>query len=74
MWNWKAIDVVNAHVRDHSRLMSSMQIGMDLLESGRLSLEPLITHRYPLEEIARAFSDLADKPPGFIKAVIDVRA
>jgi threonine dehydrogenase-like Zn-dependent dehydrogenase len=74
MWNWKAIDVVNAHVRDHSRLMSSMQIGMDLLESGRLSLEPLITHRYSLEGIARAFSDLADKPPGFIKAVIDVRA
>lgn len=73
MWNWKAIDVVNAHVRDHARLMSSMQVGVDLLAAGRLSLQPLITHRYPLEEISTAFSDLTEKPPGFIKAVIDVR-
>jgi threonine dehydrogenase-like Zn-dependent dehydrogenase len=73
MWNWKAIDVVNAHVRDHARLMSSMQVGVDLLGSGRLSLEPLITHRYPLEEVSTAFSKLAEKPPGFIKAVIDLR-
>ena len=74
MWNWKAIDVVNAHVRDHARLMSSMQVGVDLLATRRLSLKPLITHRYPLDEISTAFSNLAEKPPGFIKAVIDVRA
>ena len=73
MWNWKAIDVVNAHVRDHARLMSSMQVGVDLLATRRLSLQPLITHRYPLEKIAAAFSNLAEKPPGFIKAVIDLR-
>jgi len=73
MWNWKAIDVVNAHVRDHARLISSMRVGVGLLATGRLSLRPLITHRYPLEEISMAFSDLAEKPPGFIKAVIDVR-
>ena len=73
MWNWKAIDVVNAHVRDHDRLMSSMEVGIGLLATGRLSLQPLITHRYPLEQISTAFSDLAEKPRGFIKAVIDVR-
>jgi len=73
MWNWKAIDVVNAHVRDHSLLMSGMRVGVGLLAAGRLNLEPLITHRYPLEEIATAFSNLAEKPEGFIKAVIDFR-
>ena len=73
MWNWKAIDVVNAHVRNHDRLMSSMEVGIGLLATGRLSLQPLITHRYPLEQISTAFSDLAEKPRGFIKAVIDVR-
>ncbi len=72
MWNWKAIDVVNAHVRDHARLMSSMHVGVDLLAIGRVSLQPLITHRYPLEEISTAFSHLAEKPPGFIKAAIDI--
>jgi threonine dehydrogenase-like Zn-dependent dehydrogenase len=73
MWNWKAIDVLNAHVRDHARLMSSMEVGVGLLATGRLSLQPLITHRYPVEKISTAFSDLAEKPPGFVKAVIDVR-
>lgn len=73
MWNWKAIDVVNAHVREHARLMSSMEVGVSLLATGRLSLQPLITHRYPLQDISTAFSNLAEKPPGFIKAVIDVR-
>ena len=73
MWNWKAIDVVNAHVRDQALLMSGMRVGMSLLAAGRLSLQPLITHRYPLEKISMAFSDLAEKPTGFIKAVIDIR-
>jgi threonine dehydrogenase-like Zn-dependent dehydrogenase len=73
MWNWKAIDVVNAHVRHHDRLMSGMKVGVSLLAAGRLSLQPLITHRYPLKEISTAFSNLAEKPRGFIKAVIDVR-
>ncbi len=73
MWNWKAIDVVNAHIRDHARLMSSMQVGVGLIATGRLSLQPLITHRYRLGQISAAFSDLAEKPPGFVKAVIDVR-
>ncbi len=72
MWNWKAIDVVNAHIRDHARLISSMRVGVGLLAAGRLSLGPLITHRYRLEEISTAFSKLEEKPPGFIKAVIDI--
>ena len=30
MWNWKAIDVVNAHVRRRADLMESMRIGPEL--------------------------------------------
>lgn len=70
MWNWKAIDVVNAHVRRFADLMESMQIGLDLLASGRLRLDGLVTHRYRLDDVDRAFADLRDKPAGFVKAVV----
>src|ERR671916_609931 len=70
MWNWKAIDVVNAHVRRRADLMESMRIGLELTAKGLIDLGALVTHRYTLDEVDRAYSDLQQKPPGFIKAVV----
>ena len=72
-WNWKALDVVNAHVRDRARLRDSIKRGLDLAAAGRIDLASLITHRYPLSEVDAAFTALVEKPDGFIKAVIDVK-
>ncbi len=54
MWNWKAIDVVNAHVRRHADLMESMRIGLELIAAGKFSFEPLISHRFGLDNVDRA--------------------
>lgn len=70
MWNWKAIDVVNAHVRRHADLMGSMRIGLELEAAGLIDLGALVTHRYGLDEVDRAYADLRDKPAGFVKAVV----
>lgn len=70
MWNWKAIDVVNAHVRRRADLMESMHIGLELTASGLLDLGSLVTHRYALDGVDQAFTDLQSKPSGFIKALI----
>jgi threonine dehydrogenase-like Zn-dependent dehydrogenase len=70
MWNWKAIDVVNAHVRRHADLLESMRIGLALTAAGRIDLGRLVSHRYGLDGVDRAFSDLESKPPGFVKAVV----
>jgi len=70
MWNWKAIDVVNAHVRRRADLMESMRIGLELTAKGLIDLGALVTHRYTLDEVDRAYTDLQQKPPGFIKAVV----
>ncbi len=43
---------------------------MRLVESGRLDLTPLMTHIYPLEDIGQAFIDAAERPKGFVKAVV----
>ena len=70
MWNWKAIDVVNAHVRRHADLMESMRIGLDLIAAGKFSFEPLVSHRFGLEDVDQAFTALLEKPQGFVKAVV----
>jgi len=69
-WNWMAFDLVNAHFRDVAIIMRGMTMGMRLLEAGRLSLEPLVTHRYAVEDIGTAFETLAAKPDGFVKATV----
>ncbi len=70
MWNWKAIDVINAHVRRRADLLESMRIGLALLAKGLIDLSCLVTHRYGLSGVDQAFADLRDKPAGFVKAVV----
>lgn len=69
-WNWKALDVVNAHVRDRHRLADATRAAMRLIAAGRLQPGPLLTHHYPLDQINTAHRALVDKPAGFSKAVI----
>ena len=70
LWNWRGIDVINAHERDAVTYVEGMQEGLQRLADGRLDLEPLITHRLPLADIQQAF-ELADRrEDDFVKAVV----
>jgi L-iditol 2-dehydrogenase len=46
---------------------------IDLLAQGKINADRLITHHFPLEDIAAAFEIVADYRDGVIKAMIDVR-
>jgi threonine dehydrogenase-like Zn-dependent dehydrogenase len=69
-WNWMAFRIVNAHFRDVATILHGMERGMRLLTSGRLSIGDLVTDRFPLDEIDKAFRTAVDKPPGFVKATV----
>lgn len=69
LWNFKAIDVVNAHVRRNDEKMRAMIEGTELLRSGSLDLRPLATP-YPLSAIEAAFADLSAHKEGLFKAVL----
>jgi threonine dehydrogenase-like Zn-dependent dehydrogenase len=71
-WNWKALDVVNAHVRDRALLRASTAAAMELVAAGRLDPGRLVTHRFRLDQADEAFETLRSKPAGFVKAVIDI--
>ena len=39
---------------------------------GRVDLKTLVTHRYPLADVARAFDDVAHRRGGVVVAVVEV--
>ncbi|MDP4538532.1 zinc-binding dehydrogenase [Qipengyuania sp. DY56-A-20] len=69
-WNWKGIDVVNAHERDLAVQMQGMREAAEAVASGRLDPAPLYTHAYPLDRLAEALDATRDKPEGFVKALV----
>jgi threonine dehydrogenase-like Zn-dependent dehydrogenase len=71
-WNWKGIDVVNAHERDPKVQMQGLTEAIDAVASGRLDPAPLYSHHYPLDRLAEALDATRDKPQGFVKALIDL--
>lgn len=71
-WNYMAFQLVNAHFREEATIMRGMLVGMRLLTSGRLKLDGLVTHHFPLPEIHRAFEVAHEKPEGFVKSTVCV--
>ena len=69
-WNWKGIDVINAHERDPAVQMQGLREAVAAVASGRLDPEPLYTHRYGLEQLGDALDATRDKPGNFVKALV----
>jgi threonine dehydrogenase-like Zn-dependent dehydrogenase len=70
LWNWRGLDVINAHERDVRVFAEGMRLALDAIEAGRLNPAPLYTNRYALSDIGRAFADLRNRPDGFLKALV----
>lgn len=70
LWNWRGIDVVNAHERDPAAYVRGVRDAVEAIASGRLDPKPLLTHCYRLEELDQALDATRDRPDGFLKAVV----
>lgn len=69
-WNYKAIDVINAHVRDRTLLRDGIRRGLAMVAAGRVHMAPLLTHRFDLTELDTAFATAQERPDGFVKALV----
>ena len=69
-WNWKGIDVINAHERDPAVCRRGVEEAVAAVAGGRLDPTPLYTHIYPLDRLADALDATRDKPDGFVKALV----
>jgi threonine dehydrogenase-like Zn-dependent dehydrogenase len=70
LWNWRGLDVVNAHERDTAVYIQGIRDAVAAVSAGDLDPQPLLTHTYPLEQLDRALNDTRDRPDGFLKAVV----
>jgi threonine dehydrogenase-like Zn-dependent dehydrogenase len=70
LWNWRGLDVINAHERDPKVYAQGIREAVDAVASGRLDPSPLYTHRFPLERLGEALDATRDKPDGFLKALV----
>ena len=70
LWNWRGLDVVNAHERDPAVYIQGLREAVAAVASGRLDPRPLYTHTYPLERLGEALDATRDRPDGFLKALV----
>jgi threonine dehydrogenase-like Zn-dependent dehydrogenase len=69
-WNWRGIDVINAHERRPEVYVEGMRLAVEAVRSGGLDHRPLVTHRYELSDLGLALDALHERPGTFLKAVV----
>ncbi len=70
LWNWRGIDVINAHERDETVYLAGMKAAVDATASGTLDARTLVSHKFCMSDAAQAFHALEHRPDGFLKAVV----
>jgi threonine dehydrogenase-like Zn-dependent dehydrogenase len=70
LWNWRGIDVINAHEREAAKYVEGMNAAAAMVGRGSLDPDPLYTHGFDLAHAADAFTALEERPDKFLKAWI----
>jgi threonine dehydrogenase-like Zn-dependent dehydrogenase len=70
LWNWRGIDVINAHERDPKVYADGIREAIKAVASGQLDPSPLYTHSYRLDQLGEALDATRDRPDGFLKALV----
>jgi threonine dehydrogenase-like Zn-dependent dehydrogenase len=73
LWNWRGLDVINAHERDPKVYVDGIRDAVEAIASGRLDPSSLYTHTYPLDQLDEALNATRDRPDGFLKALVTPR-
>lgn len=71
-WNWKGIDVINAHERDPKKYLTGMQKAVEAVSAGIITPDSLYTDVLSLNELNKGFEMTATRPDGFMKAIIQL--
>lgn len=70
LWNWRGLDVINAHERDNNVYIDGIRMAADAIAGGIIDPNPLYTEKYPLSKLDEALNATRDRPDGFLKALV----
>jgi threonine dehydrogenase-like Zn-dependent dehydrogenase len=70
LWNWRGLDVINAHERDPAVYVAGVRAAAGALLDGSLDPMPLYTHEFPLAALGDALAMASERPHGFMKALV----
>jgi threonine dehydrogenase-like Zn-dependent dehydrogenase len=70
LWNWRGLDVINAHERDTAVYIDGIRAAVQAVVEGRLTPASLYTHVFPLDKLDQALDMTRDRPDGFMKALV----
>jgi threonine dehydrogenase-like Zn-dependent dehydrogenase len=70
LWNWRGLDVINAHERDPEVYVQGIRGAVEAVSSGLLNPARLYTHTFPLDRLDQAFEIMRERPDGFLKALV----
>jgi threonine dehydrogenase-like Zn-dependent dehydrogenase len=70
LWNWRGLDVINAHERDPQAYVDGMKRAVQWMSEGIMDPARLYTHRLPLDRLGDALELTRTRPDGFMKALV----
>jgi NADPH:quinone reductase len=70
LWNWRGLDVINAHERAASAYVQGIRDAVSAVIEGHLDPRPFYTHVYSLADVSAALLVQAHRPEGFVKALV----
>lgn len=70
LWNWRGIDVVNAHERDRTVVLEGIRDAAAAIDRGELDTDPLYTRVEPLDRLDAVFDAMVERPEGFLKGLV----
>lgn len=69
-WNWRGLDVINAHERDPRVYVHGIQLAAAAVAAGELDPSPLYTHRFSLPQLGDALAAVAARELPVLKAIV----
>ena len=70
LWNWRGLDVINAHERDEKVYLSGMRAAVEAMSNGHVDPSALYTHMFRLEQLPAAMNSMRERPDKFLKALV----
>lgn len=70
LWNWRGLDVINAHERDPRVYVDGIRAAAVAVAKKELDPTPLYTHRFSLDRLPDALDAMSGRDGNFLKGVV----